>query len=185
MDNQEDEQEQQKPGMGEQAVNLAKQFGKNKVKAGTDAVKKVAKDALKKGAKQLIRKIVIPAIPYIAGFILAVLVVCVIIGAVTSIGDTIMSFFETVGDAIFGTDDTNSSSSTTDTTQSMIHLDDSGMLATTDEELLEIINANLDAMHIEKEDLRMGSEEDADEYLCNFMKASLSTELPYIPGGTR
>ena len=168
MDNQKNEQEQQKPGMFEQLGNLVKQFGKN---------------VLKKGVKHLIRAIAIPASPYIAVFILVVLVVCVVLGNLSSIGDSLMSFVDTIGDAIFGTDDTNSS--TTDTTQSMIHLDDSGMLATTDEELLEIINANLDAMHIEKEDLRMGSEEDADEYLCNFMKASLSTELPYIPGGTR
>lgn len=50
--------------------------------------------------------------------------------------------------------------------------------------LKEMVNKYLDDNIIDKKDLCLGTELQADRYLCQYMLASLSTQLPYIPRST-
>lgn len=135
-------QEEQQEDLLSKVVEVGKQVGKQ-------AGKKVGKKAV-----ALVAKILLPFLPWILLFGIA-------IGGLYVIKDKVQ---EVIGDI-------------STSIKTFIGIGDNGPVAPSPEEMIKLIDEELEKAGIDKNDLRLGNEEQTDAYLYKFMAVSQSTRI--------
>lgn len=157
------EQETKVDKMAEQAVKKAEDI--------------IVKEPGKKAGKQ-VGKLALKGITQIIGFIYAnlfwVLVIIIII--------IILQYIFQQVNALTNLFNGSNSKGITDT-KSYITSDANGIILSSDNDIIEIMKEVLTEAGVKGiEDLGLGTEEEAEQYLLKFYKSSIVTQLPYIPG---
>lgn len=158
----------------EEQENNEKDLEREVEEAGKRKIEQTAKDFTRKASKQagkviadLAKKafvsIILPNLPWI-------LAICIILvftmGSVYVVKDEIAK----IGDAA------------SDSMISFVTIGDNGPEIASKTEMIEAIDEQLENIGVKKEDLQMGNDSQASNYLYEYMLASLSTQLPYIEG---
>lgn len=143
------------------------------VEALGDAAKEQGKQAAAEGGKavgkatiSLIRTIIAAIAPFAGILLVVIAVILVIVGIVNVISDLFNGSNE---------------SGITDT-RAYITSDANGILLSSDNDIIAIMKDLLKAQGMKIEQLGLGDEEQATQYLLKFYKSTIATQLPYIPG---
>lgn len=161
-------QEKQEQDLGQEIVEAGK---KQVEQAAKDAAKKAAKEAGKaagKAAKQAITKAILPILPYILIAVVVIIVGVIIAGGLFAVFDKIKEIGQNAFGEIAG----------------IMKIGDNGPVAPSVSEILDTIDKRLEENGLDKANLYLGNENQANAYLYKFMSASLSTQLPYIKDST-
>ena len=152
--------------MAEQGAHMAGQ-------AVGGAAKEVGKDVAKKGSKALL-EVLKKFMWFIVAnlfWILGALVIIIIMVYILQIVGGFTNLFN--GSNKKGITDS----------KAYITSDENGIILSSDNDIKEGIKEVLKEQGIKKiEDLGLGKEEEAMEYLLKFYKTTMATQLPYIPG---
>jgi len=160
-----EEQENEEQDLGQELVEEGK---KQIEQTAKDAGRQIAKEAGKataKLAKEAFIKVILPNLPYI-------LIAATIIGGLTLLGGAIYTSKNEV---------TKIGKTVSDSVQSLIEIGENGPVAPSKEDVIKQIDEELANIGIhDKLSLGLGTDSQAEDYLYKFLKAALSTQLPYI-----
>lgn len=158
------ENEEQEQGLGEQAVETGKQVVEQAAKEGAKQIAKQAGKVAAEGVKSLAAKFIIPALPYILGAVLILLLILGIYAIKDKIAETLNNIATSIVD--------------------FVGMGDNGPVIPSANEMTDLIDKALKEQGIDITTLDMGNEKQTKLYLYKFMAASLSTQLPYIKEST-
>ncbi len=134
------------------------------VEKGAKMVEETAKTAVENKAKKEGQKIATKIISVIGPYILPVIGILILSGAVFGVIDKVVDIFIDAKNAI----------------SSFFKVDENGISLPTENDLLNAAYDQLNSSGINIEDLHLGKEDKAKKYLYKFMKASYVTQIPYI-----
>lgn len=122
------------------------------------------KNAAKNAAKNKAKAVLVKLMPIIIKIVVIVLIVILFIGGIYVVKDKISEIGDSIGDAIV----------------KICKIGDNGPVIPGMLDVIDQINEELEENGINKENIGLGNNIEADIYLYKYMATALSTELPYI-----